>query len=274
MSFADQLVLLSRTYVARSRWLSLVAKNTFPEWIDVGFLLWFQPISLEVLDLLLEDILSADKKTLFFAHLLAPHFDYVFQANGNTWPLKRLSQGRRSSGGPPSVASRAELHHRYAEQVSHLNQRLDGFFRRLEAAGVLASATVVVHGDHGSRLAGFPGKDVPFQRLLENYSVLLAVKNPGSREGRIDRRKGSSMTFLKEELYPDAEWELPTGVDSTYWMESETSEMIEFPFLDLWDDHQRLNQGIEPRNVSQESISPKTDSKGSNWLVPGSPRSE
>ena len=254
MSFADRLSLLSRTYVARSRWISLVVKNTYPELAEVGWLQWCQPISLEVMDLLLEDILVGNKKTLFFAHLLAPHYSYVYQANGNAWPLATLSQNIGRWDGLPSIAGYTEEHRRYAAQVSHLNQRLDAFFRRLEAAGVLASATIVVHGDHGSRFAGVPDKGAPFQRLLENYSVLLAVKKPGSPEGRIDSRKGSLMTFLKEELYPDAEWELPRGVDSTYW--TTPSEEIEFPFLELWDDHQRSNQEVEGRDSWQELIAP------------------
>ena len=206
MPLMDRLSLLSSAYVGNSRWISLVMKNLYPASTEAGSLSFWQPLSLEVMDLLLKDILGAKGKTLFFAHLLAPHFDYVYQEDGNAWPLATLVQGARVWEGPPSVASYEAQHQRYAAQVLQLNNRLDEFFRQLEAAGVLGSATIVVHGDHGSRFAGLPEKGAPFRQLLENFSTLLAVKKPGAAEGRVDRRKGSLLGFLKAELYPQTGW--------------------------------------------------------------------
>ena len=234
ISWTDRLELLSKTYMNRSRWILLVMKNVYTPWVNVfGLEHWSPAVSLKVMDLLRRDILAAKKNTLFFAHLLAPHIPYIYQSDGSVWPVAELIEEFKLLGRRSNHREHADLHRRYGGQVLHLNGRLDEFLGDLQAAGVLASATIVVHGDHGSRLAGSPGKDVPLQRLLENYSTLLAVKKPGVSQGRIVRRKASVMEFLAEELYPQADWDPPPGLDSVYRTDDE-GRFVQIPFLSRW----------------------------------------
>jgi hypothetical protein len=46
-------------------------------------------------------------------------------------------------------------------------------------------------------------------------------------------RKGSLIAFLKQELYPEADWVLPVGLDSIYYPLADGA-FSSAPFLDLW----------------------------------------
>ena len=269
ISWTDRLQLLSKMHMNRSRWILLVMKNVYTPWVNVHGLQWSQAVSVKVMDLLRRDILTATKNTLFFAHLLAPHHPYIYQSDGSVWPVAKLIEARRFGGHVPNHREYADLHRLYGGQVMHLNGRLDEFLGDLQAAGVLASATIVVHGDHGSRLMGGPGrpgKEVPFQRLLENYSTLLAVKKPGASQGRIVRRKASVMEFLAEELYPQADWDPPPGLDSVYWTDYEY-RIVPIPFLSRWAEEEPSRKGTADTNSAPPAGSRSGGSGGSEQAI-------
>jgi hypothetical protein len=98
--------------------------------------------------------------------------------------------------------------------------------------GLLDPMTVVVHGDHGSRIRrrDAPNIDPSLERvthrwdytgppgvrdLLDRFSTLLAIKLPKQRDYTRVERKGSVLRFLLEEVYREE----PSGlgpVDSVF----------------------------------------------------------
>jgi hypothetical protein len=176
------------------------------------------------------DILGEQKKTLFFAHLLTPHSPYLNRRDGRVRALEEWSGDRADQRvGPEEYRER---YGRYCEQVEDLAGQLDRFFAELDERGVLRRMTVVVHGDHGSRIrrildgkaanAGndndhvapsawdYPGQ--PDERdLVDRFSTLLAVKKAGATAPASIAEKHSLLTLLSRYVFSR---EPEAGVDS------------------------------------------------------------
>ena len=238
-SLADRMWLVTGTHAARNKPLHLAAKNIYPRFTQVQYLWWAQPISLRILEMLQDDILTAQQDTLFLAHLVAPHFSWVYRADGTSRPLSEIV------GTPMPTQPEHPLyqvrHAQYAEQVQYLNQRLGEFLDELAAHQLLDSSTLVLHGDHGSRIMGRGGKGSSSRALLESFSTFAAVRKPGSHNGRWVRQKGSLITFLKKELYPEEPWNLPDGLDAVYYPQGEGG-FGAIPFLRLWSEDDKPDQ--------------------------------
>ena len=88
----------------------------------------------------------------FFAHLLLPHYPYVFdercelRSSTSDWLTNRISSTDVLIYNTPD--SRAQKYERYAEQTRCLLTLLDGLLDGLESRGLLDDAIIVVHGDH------------------------------------------------------------------------------------------------------------------------------
>jgi hypothetical protein len=80
----------------------------------------------------------------------------------------------------------------YLEQVECTHQKLAGLFDAMKAAGVFGRSIIIVHGDHGSRLALAP-PDVRYEKefshsdYVDSFSTLFAVKEPRSASGYDER---------------------------------------------------------------------------------------
>ncbi len=114
-----------------------------------------------VVDRIAVDLRAAPRGTAFFAHLLLPHKGYIFddqcrpRADVETW-LTNVSFDQPVSLTYPVLntsKSRVRAYERYFEQVRCTHRLLELIFRELKAAGVFEDALVIVHGDHGSRIA-------------------------------------------------------------------------------------------------------------------------
>ncbi len=164
---------------------------------------------------LLQDILHARRKTVFFVHLLTPHKPYVYQRDGTLRDDRDWIDGRKWA--VADRAAYARQYARYAEQVEYLGTQLDGFLRRLRADPVYDASLIVIHGDHGSRLLERPpgnangysgaGEDPsvrygaetpPAGDLIDAFSTLLAIKAPWEAEGRVDGRCSSVLEVMSE----------------------------------------------------------------------------
>jgi hypothetical protein len=171
---------------------------------------------------LLADCRRATGNTLFFAHIMKPHYPYVYRADGSLGdPNGWWSHSRMDfyEGETPEYRRRYEM---YGDQVQVLARELKEFFDGLRAAGLYDSATIVIHGDHGSRLRllkeserkerqklqsktpycsavnryDYPGEP-ELQDLLNRYSTLLAIKPPEARSPEVIADKGSVLYFLR-----------------------------------------------------------------------------
>lgn len=137
---------------------------------------------------LIDDLRMAEPGTVYFAHLLLPHRGFVLDENcglkqdPGSWydhPHLGLVSGQRLSG-----QSRRERYIEYFKQVRCTRNLMGGVMEALEKSGSLDSATIVIHGDHGSRIAGLPPLEKHASRLtdtdmVDNFSVLFAIRSAG-----------------------------------------------------------------------------------------------
>ena len=136
-----------------------------------------------VFDRLRQDITKSPHGTVFFTHLLTPHEPYVYDADcglrvdGSQWLWPKVTPEN-------TPTSRAEIYPYYFEQITCVTHQIQGLFDALKVAGVFDEATIIVHGDHGSRV----NIDSDEERLtpggyVERYSTLFAVKSPHMTPG-------------------------------------------------------------------------------------------
>ena len=60
-----------------------------------------------------------------------------------------------------------------------MTQQLQGLFDALKVAGVFDEATIIVHGDHGSRInLGSDQERLTPSGVVERFSTLFAIKSP------------------------------------------------------------------------------------------------
>lgn len=141
---------------------------------------------------LIDDIGHARAGDAFFAHLLMPHYPYVYGADCSveapisSWRL-RFDRQRRNT-----QESRRQSYVQYFRQLGCTQTRLAAIFNAMKRAGTYDSATIIIHGDHGSRIAlADPNaetlSDLTPTDFSDAYSTLFAVKAPAVAPG-IDRR--------------------------------------------------------------------------------------
>ncbi len=167
-----------------------IGGTALPEWVATGV----APISvLPVFRQLERDLRSASPGEAYFAHLLIPHHPYILDASCR--PRPQIEEWLYNSAPlPPSElvrntdATRAERYRRYFDQIRCSQRLLDGVFRTMEKAGLWQVATVIIHGDHGSRIM----RRLPIERnaphlgpgdFLDGFSTLFAVRAPGGQGG-------------------------------------------------------------------------------------------
>jgi hypothetical protein len=146
------------------------------------------PSTLERLE---RDILAARESTAFFAHLHMPHSPYVYDASCRVRPVSEWLQ--HNSG------SYTDRYQRYGDQVECLLSRMDDLLDSLKAAGLLERTTIVLHGDHGSRITRRKPHEQDPVDLLSLHSTLVAIRSPGAAQGRrIDDVRSVTEILWKE----------------------------------------------------------------------------
>jgi hypothetical protein len=163
---------------------------------------WQQPLfgSLpvpDVFDRLSDDILRHPRGHAFFAHLLLPHYPYIFDRSCEMrphtadWLTNRIASTNRLVYN--TADSRAQKYDRYADQVRCLLTLIDGLLDDLDSRGLLADAIIVVNGDHGSRIpVHFPSGLTLASGVLtdsdlsDTFSALYAIHAPGVSPGYDD----------------------------------------------------------------------------------------
>lgn len=128
----------------------------------------------------------ADSKAgeFHFAHLLFPHYPYIYNSDCQIQPRPWLNQW----GGTGPDRTRAIRNARYFGQVTCSVHMLRRLFDAMKSNGTLENATIVVHGDHGSRIVPTdPAKDgkdmLNSEDMTASFSTLFAVRAPGQQPG-------------------------------------------------------------------------------------------
>jgi hypothetical protein len=177
---------------------------------------------------LVSDIDETDRRSLFFVHLLAPHEPYVYRADGS---VRNPPEWTSDTPVPPlDFAAYQARYAAYCEQVEALSRQLKEFLGQLKAMGQLDTMTVVIHGDHGSRIY-LQGGD-PRQNLANQFSTLLAIRHPGARASSMDSSRFSVMTLLARDFYHGNPGSIPRA-ESLYWLDSNGMPR-QTPVQQLW----------------------------------------
>ena len=146
----------------------------------------------QALGKLKKDIQNSSEGTLFFAHLLIPHGPFVYKSNCQIYnnPVSNWSlvSDPVYFGKENSVSSRAERYKMYLRQVKCINKQLQELFDTMRSAKIYDKATIIIHGDHGSRIRIMrptyaDRNDITPEDLLASFSALFAVKKSGLKAG-------------------------------------------------------------------------------------------
>lgn len=159
-----------------------------------------------------------------FAHIVIPHPPFVFNAHGGPVPQRfRFS----FMDGDAFQGTEEEYIRGYREQLTYLNQRLEGVITEL-LAGADDPPVILLQGDHG------PGSQLNYQsaeesNLEERLGILNAVYLPG--EGRVDLGDGftpvNSFRYLFNRFF---QTEFPLLPDRSYYSTwSDPLEFIAYP---------------------------------------------
>jgi hypothetical protein len=138
------------------------------------------------------DILKAPDGYLFFAHLVFPHEPYVFGADCQLKPSVRswlpawspMASGTASN----TPETRAAAYRQYHPQLRCAAKQLGAFFEAMRTAGIYDRTTIILHGDHGSRISIHRPKlhNEPFlthDDFVDSFSTLFAVRSPKFEPG-------------------------------------------------------------------------------------------
>ena len=143
-------------------------------------------VSLNTLARLRADIAEAPRGVAYIVHLLIPHHGYLYASDCSLRDPKEWVSFDRDGG--YSAKERARLYRSYLGQLVCADKQMHQLFAELKALGVYDDATIIIHGDHGSRLAEGPfitpsPEILTAQDRLDHFSTLLAIKAPGVTPG-------------------------------------------------------------------------------------------
>ena len=155
---------------------------------------WPAPIALNAFDDVAAGVTAGPGDRLYFAHLLFPHGPFAFDAQCrlrddiSTWPGYRPPYRKANN-----ERERAFRFRYYFEQVRCTKHRLQLLFDRLKQAGLYDDATIILHGDHGSRIflnrpRANNRENLSRQDFIDNFSTLFAAKSPAFEAGYDDER--------------------------------------------------------------------------------------
>lgn len=158
---------------------------------------------------LIDELGKVESGTAYFAHLLLPHRGFVLDENCRmkpdlgSWydiPSLGLKSGQRLTG-----SSRRARYIEYFKQVRCARRMIEEVLEALSRSGALDKAIIIVHGDHGSRIAGL----LPLQshassltrlNLIDSFSTLFAIRSPGL-PARYDSSARSVQALFAELVY-------------------------------------------------------------------------
>ena len=142
----------------------------------------FPLTSLRQFENFIAEVAGLREEEVKFAHILLPHDPYMLAADCTVKPESRWLDEH----GPGTAAAREQG---YADQVRCLQQRLDRLLDALDRTPAGREAIVLIHGDHGSRIAPtqpfVDGPQLSPRELLMSYSTFFAIRVPGESPGEV-----------------------------------------------------------------------------------------
>lgn len=137
--------------------------------------------ALAALDRMATDVAGAKPGNVYFAHILAPHYPYVVDAgcrmrSPSQWEFRRSSRPIEDRRGA------------YRQQIGCVMTKIDRLAAAFSASPAGKDGVIIIHGDHGSRIAELDPNSQTVAKLTPNdlmagYSTLFAVRGPGLAAG-------------------------------------------------------------------------------------------
>lgn len=155
------------------------------------------------------DVEAFPRGRLFFAHLLLPHGPYAWNADcrrhrkAGHWLSPKPARFNILIHSTPEF--RDQAYGDYLQQVGCSLQLLDRVLSAMADKGVLDKATIVVHGDHGSRIVlrtptpEHAGLLSP-EDYIAAYSTLFAIRSPDVVPGYDTERRALHNLFAEQLL--------------------------------------------------------------------------
>ena len=165
--------------------------------------------SREALDRFQSDLERTPRGVAYVVHLLLPHYGYLYRADCSLAdPSEWENQpGRDAPLVNSTPAARHAAYRVYLEQLICTQRQVARLFEQLKRLGVYEEATIIVHGDHGSRIAEStvhkPAESLTDRDLLDHFTTLLAVKAPGLAAGV--REDSQALQHAFAELFLDGD---------------------------------------------------------------------
>jgi hypothetical protein len=177
-AFKESYLVSRYTGVLRSAFSSSGEK---PVHYDVyAFPSWFEAFHRTVVD-------NFEPGRFFFGHFLMPHAPYAYGPQcelREQWYLPWFFTDRHGLKGTALEEKRTALYPQYFDQVICLTTKLDELLTDIDQRADYEDATVIVHGDHGSRLSATMFAEEMSQRdMIDNYSALFAIRAPEVKSG-------------------------------------------------------------------------------------------
>jgi hypothetical protein len=146
-----------------------------------------QPLTSTIVfqDLVQRTIPAAGRGEYIFAHLLLPHHPYVYDRSCNLRPVADWLNPFRWPD-KDTMADRAQRYPLYLEQVECTLTKLDTLLAAIDRNPALSDATLILHGDHGTRI-GMNTAGKPLASLLDWHPTLVAVRFPDRAPRIFDR---------------------------------------------------------------------------------------
>ncbi len=148
------------------------------------------------------DLTEHPRGVAYIVHLLIPHFGYLYS---DKCTLLDPAQWERESFGDDqayTAEERKSLYRRYLAQLVCADREMQGLFAEMKKLGIYDEASIIIHGDHGSRIAEQPyltemPEALTVQDKIDHYAALLAIKAPGIEPGLRDAPAALQNVFAK-----------------------------------------------------------------------------
>lgn len=134
---------------------------------------------------LTHQLAKAEPGNVYFAHILLPHGPYITRPDCSLKPLVAWRRMHVSFFTP-------ETQYAYADQLRCTLRLVEAAIQAVSASPAGSNFIMIVHGDHGSRLANVYPLEGNLSRLrardlLAGFSTLFAVRGPGLEPGYDER---------------------------------------------------------------------------------------
>ncbi len=182
-----------------------------------------------------DDALGAKRDSIFLAHFLMPHSDYLYDANGKLNDVSDWEPcyGEAFSDGGQRLntdKTRERKYGLYVGQIQYLHSLLESFFQFLDQNGLYDDATIIVLSDHGSRILRYPldirnKESIEEEDLYDGYNAFFAVKKPRATSGQIITAPFSLVELFSKEAGLTLEMDSMDKKDRLYMQSIENTDV-------------------------------------------------